>query len=106
MISRFTVSCFKYQTWCRKNATKLYVLKQKTPIISYRNQSSYRNRGTKESTHEKSFHNPAYNDYEIPVKTQADEGDGYEELPVDLCADSNKKAVHPDTYDIYLAITE
>lgn len=41
----------------------------------------------------------------MPVKTHADEGDGYEELPVDLCAD-NKEAVHPDTYDIYLAITE
>lgn len=71
-----------------------------------RNQSRYRNQSTKESTYEKPFHNPAYNDYEIPVNTQADEGDGYEEIPVDLCADNNKKAVHPDTYDIYLAITE
>lgn len=32
---------------------------------------------------ERPFHNPAYNDYEVPVKTHADEGDGYEELPVD-----------------------
>lgn len=65
----------------------------------------YRNQSTIESTYEKPFHNPAYNDYEIPMNTQAGEGDGYEELPVDLCAD-NKNAVHPDTYDIYLAITE
>lgn len=65
----------------------------------------YRNQSTEEPTYEKRFHNPAYDDYEMPVKTQADEGDGYEELPVDLCAD-NKKTVHPDTYNIYLAITE
>lgn len=45
---------------------------------------------------ERPFHNPAYNDYEIPVKTHADEGDGYEELPVDI-KDGN-------AYNIYLSI--
>nr|XP_034332514.1 uncharacterized protein LOC117691176 [Crassostrea gigas] len=58
----------------------------------------YRNRSTKEPTFEKPFHNPAYNDYEIPVKTHADKGDGYEELPVDK-KDEN-------AYNIYLSIKE
>lgn len=47
---------------------------------------------------ERPFHNPAYNDYEVPVKTHADEGDGYEELPVDK-EDGN-------AYNIYLFIKE
>lgn len=58
----------------------------------------YRNRSTKEPMFERPFHNPAYNDYEIPVKTHADEGDGYEELPMDI-KDGN-------AYNIYLSIKE
>lgn len=58
----------------------------------------YRNRSTKEPTFEKPFHNPAYNDYEIPVKIHADKGDGYKELPVDK-KDEN-------AYNIYLSIKE
>lgn len=80
---------FKYQHQSQKRNKTQYI-RTKTLIISYRNRS------TEEPTFERPFHNPAYNDYEIPVKTHADEGDGYEELPVDN-EDGN-------AYNIYLSI--
>lgn len=61
----------------------------------------YRNPSTKESTCKKPFHNPALDDYEMPVKTQTDKVDGYEELPAD-----KTDTVQPYTYDSYLEITE
>lgn len=75
-----------------KKRNKTQYIKTKTLFISYRNRS------TKEPTFERPFHNPAYNDYEMPVKTHADKGDGYEELPVDK-KDEN-------AYNIYLSIKE
>lgn len=65
----------------------------------------YRNRSTKESTIEKPPHNTTLGDYEMPVKTHKNEGDGYEELPLDLCLDK-KKAVQLNTYDSYLTIVD
>lgn len=71
-----------------KKRNKTQYIKTKTLFISYRNRS------TKEPTFERPFHNPAYNDYEMPVKTHADKGDG----PVDK-KDEN-------AYNIYLSIKE
>lgn len=62
---------------------------------------SYRNQNTKEPTCEKPFHNSALDGYEMPVKTQKDKEEGYEELPADRTG-----AVRPSTYDSYLEIIE
>lgn len=61
----------------------------------------YRNQNTKEPTCEKPFHNSALDGYEMPVKTQKDKEEGYEELPADRTG-----AVRPSTYDSYLEIIE
>lgn len=76
-------------------------MSQKKLCINTDNTYYYRNRSTKEFTHEKPFHNPAQDDYEMPVRTQKDEGDGYEEIPLD-----KKDGSQPYTYHSYLAIIE